>query len=74
MEKVLRPDRLDFNPNTIDAPRAWRHWLATFENFIESPQRLNENLDELQILINLSHPRSTKCFVIPIITTKLSLN
>ena len=49
MEKVLRPERLDVSPNTVEAPRAWRHWLATFENFIKSLQRPDENLDKPQI-------------------------
>ena len=57
MKEVLRPERLDVSLNTIDTLRAWRHWLATFENFIESLQRLNENLDKLQILINFVAPQ-----------------
>ena len=62
MEKVLRPERLDVSPNTVDAPRAWRHWLATFENFIESLQRPDENLEKLRILINFVAPEIYKLF------------
>ena len=61
MEKVLRPERLDVSPNTVEAPRAWRHWLATFENFIESLQR-DENLDELRILTNFVAPEIYELF------------
>ena len=74
MEKVLRPERLDVSPNTVNAPRAWRHWLATFENFIESLQRPDENLDKLRILTNFVAPEIYEFFLIPIITTKLLLN
>ena len=62
MEKVLRPERLDVSPNTIAAPRAWRHWLATFENLIESLQRPDENLDKLQVLINFVAPEIYELF------------
>ena len=62
MEKVLRPERLDVSPNTVDAPRAWRHWLATFENFIESLQRPDENLDKLRILTNFVAPEIYELF------------
>ena len=43
-------------------PRAWRHWLDTFENFIESLQRPKENLDKLRILINFVVPEIYKLF------------
>ena len=56
IKNVLRPERPDVSPNTVDAPRAWRHWVATFEYFIESLQRLDENLDKLRILINFVLP------------------
>ena len=62
MEKVRRPERLDVSPNTVDAPRAWRHWLATFENFIESLQRPDENLDKLRILTNFVAPEIYELF------------
>ena len=62
MEKVLRPERLDVSPNTVDAPRAWRHWQAIFESFIKSLQRPDENLDKLQILINFVAPKIYKLF------------
>ena len=62
MEKVPRPERLDVSPNTVDAPRAWRHWLATFKNFIESLQRPDENLDKLRILINFVTPKIYELF------------
>ena len=62
MEKVLRPERLNVSPNTVDAPRAWRHWLTTFENFIKSLQRPDENLGKLRILINFVAPEIYELF------------
>ena len=62
MRKVLRPERLDLSPNTVDAPRTWRHWLVTFENFIESLQRPDENLDKLRILLNFVAPEIYELF------------
>ena len=62
MEKVLKPERLDVSPNTVDASRAWRHWLATFENFIESLQKPDENLVKLWILINFVAPEIYEMF------------
>ena len=51
MEKVVRPKILDASLNTVDAPKAWRHWLATYENFLESLQRPNKNLDFVKLEI-----------------------
>ena len=62
MKKVLRPERLDISPNTVEAPRAWRHWLATFKNFIGSLQRPDENLDKLRILTNFVAPEIYELF------------
>ena len=62
MKKVLRPQRLDVSPNTVDAPSAWRLWLATFENFIKSLQRPNGNVDKLRILINFVAPEIYELF------------
>ena len=62
MEKVQRLERLDVSPNIVDAPKVWRHWLATFENFIESLQRPNKNLDKPRFLINFVAPEIYKLF------------
>lgn len=35
MEKLLRPSRLDIDPNSSTAANEWRHWHKTFTNFIE---------------------------------------
>ena len=35
MEKLLRPTRLDVDPNSPTAAKEWKHWHRTFSNFIE---------------------------------------
>ena len=36
MEKVLRPERLDADPNTATAAQEWLHWKITFTKFFDS--------------------------------------
>ena len=31
----MQPYRLDIEPGSISAAKEWRHWLKTFENYIE---------------------------------------
>ena len=50
MDKVLRPERFDTKPNARDASKSWRHWLTTFENFVEAIP--NEEVNKLNVLIN----------------------
>ncbi|KFD60433.1 LOW QUALITY PROTEIN: hypothetical protein M514_27390 [Trichuris suis] len=35
MERLLKPERLDVDPNSPTAPEEWKHWRATFEHFLE---------------------------------------
>ena len=50
MDKVLRPERFDAKPNAQDASKSWRHWLTTFENFVEAIP--GEEVNKLNVLIN----------------------
>ena len=50
MDKVLRPERFDTKPNAQDASKSWRHWLTTFENFVEAIP--DEEVNKLNVLIN----------------------
>ncbi len=50
MDKVLRPERFDTSPNAQDASKSWRHWLATFENFVAVIP--GEEVNKLNVLIN----------------------
>ena len=40
MNKVLKPSKLDLNPNRPDAQRAWEHWHFTLKNYLA---RIGEN-------------------------------
>ena len=48
---MLRPERLDTDPNSGTAAKEWLHWRHTFENFM--PQ---EGLDKLAVLSNFVSP------------------
>ena len=50
MDKVLRPERFDTKLNAQDASKSWRHWLTTFENFVEAIP--GEEVNKLNVLIN----------------------
>ena len=54
MDNVLRPERLDTDPNSGTAAKEWLHWRRTFENFMAVlPQ---EGLDKLAVLSNFVSP------------------
>ena len=54
MDKALRPDRFNENPNTATAAKEFKHWIQTFEYYIEVlPQ---DGLDKLKILTNFVSP------------------
>jgi hypothetical protein len=48
MDKYLRPERFDSNPNSATASKEWAHWFRTFKNFMKTIQ----TEDKLDILIN----------------------
>ncbi|KRX47069.1 Retrovirus-related Pol polyprotein from transposon gypsy, partial [Trichinella murrelli] len=51
----LKPERLDVDPSSPTSSEQWKHWLATFENFLAAlPQ---ENLDKKSLLVNFVSPR-----------------
>ena len=52
MEKLLRPERLDIDPNLSSASKQWKHWLRSFNNFVSE---CGENApDKLRCLENFS--------------------
>ena len=54
MDKVLRPERLETDPNSSTAANEWIHWRRTFENFLTVlPQ---EGLDKFRVLTNFLSP------------------
>ena len=54
MDKVLRPERLDTDPNSGTAAKEWLHWRGTFENFMAVLP--HKDLDRLAILSNFVSP------------------
>ena len=55
MERVLRPDRFDTDPNSSEATREWKHWKTTFSNYLESIADHHPN--QLNVLVNYLSPR-----------------
>ena len=55
VERLLKLDRLNTDPNASIASNEWLHWLRTFENFLTVlPQ---EGLDKLSVLMNHVSPK-----------------
>ena len=54
MDKFMRPEKLDTDPNSSVADKEWEHWLKTFQNFVTSLTQ--ENLNKLNLLINFVSP------------------
>lgn len=50
MERLLRPERLDIDPESSSAVQDYQHWFCTFQNFITTSQA-NEQ-EKLRLLIN----------------------
>ena len=54
MDKVLRPERLETDPNSVKASKESLHWKRIFDNFLAVlPQT---NLDKLSVLANFMSP------------------
>jgi len=62
MDKHLRPNRFECEPNAENAEKQWKHWFRTFENFIASivfPNEMNDatkQQQKLSTLINYISP------------------
>ena len=54
MERFLRPERFDCNPNSSSATQEWNHWFRTFKNFLSSVEQHEPN--KLDTLINYIAP------------------
>ncbi|XP_054259818.1 uncharacterized protein LOC128984513 [Macrosteles quadrilineatus] len=51
MEKFLRPDELQIDPESPTASEEWTHWLQTFEDFLTMTEFV-EDKDKLKLLTN----------------------
>ena len=59
MDKFLRPQVLDIDPNAQHASNSWRHWKQTFTNFLNSLSTAMAPLsddDKLRLLTNYVSP------------------
>ena len=57
MDKYLKPERLDADPNSSSAAQQWRHWHRTFKSFLEQCQLTRPELNKLDVLINYVSPK-----------------
>ena len=48
MEKLLRPEKFNTDPDNANASKEWIYWHKTFENFIGAITQ--ENIDKLALL------------------------
>jgi hypothetical protein len=54
MERFLKPERFDADPNSSTASKEWLHWKRTFINFLTAVNSLTP--DKLNTLINYVSP------------------
>ena len=59
MEKCLRSECLDWNPNSPSAPDEWQHWHRTLESFFRALGDCEVN--KLDVLVNFLSPPVYKC-------------
>lgn len=59
MDKFLKPERLDVDPNCAGASKQWKHWFKTFENFLVS-NSVQES-DKLKLLVNFVSSNIYEC-------------
>ena len=59
MDKLLRPQVLETDPNAADATKSWRHWKCTFFNFLDTCDTSSSPVtdgEKLKLLINFVSP------------------
>ena len=61
MDRFLKPEKLDANPNDPNGKLEWIHWIKTFNNFLSwiemtTEQTVSES-DKLGLLINYVSPK-----------------
>ena len=55
MDKILKPERFNKEPNTPTADKEWTHWFKTFTNFVDAIS-VDLQPNKLNILINYLDP------------------
>ena len=56
MDKALRPERFDKNPNNPSSAKEFTHWLRTFEYFLDVLPSTSTDSDKLRVLTNYVTP------------------
>lgn len=56
MDKLLKPGKLNIDPNTNNAQEEWIHWYRTFGNFIDSLTPAPNDRMKLNFLVNFVGP------------------
>ena len=51
MEHLLKPEKLNINPESPTAAKEWNHWLQMFENFLDVA-KVDDEDKTLKILQN----------------------
>ena len=54
MDRLLKPERFDADPNSSNAAKEWQHWLCTFNNFLSALD--STQINKLNLLINYISP------------------
>ena len=53
MDKLIQPCRLNLDPGSNSAAKEWKHWLKTFENYVEVLTDAHHAHQNGEILTNL---------------------
>jgi len=53
MEKVLKPQHLDADPGLKTAADEFKHWLKTFEDYLDALSAADLEPDKYKVLTNL---------------------
>ena len=53
MDKVLKPERLDVEPGTVNTSAEYKHWYKTFTYYLSALTAAEIQHDKLQVLTNL---------------------
>ena len=54
MDSLMKPARLDLDPNSSLASKEWKHWFKTFTNFLDACS--DETPNKLNVLVNCITP------------------
>ena len=55
MDKLLRPEKLETEPNSSNAAQHWKHWYRSFKNFLDAA-KATEAQNRLNLLVNYVSP------------------